>query len=332
MRARRPWYGFLYYLLGAQGSFFVWVACLLGLYLTRKEAALYALNREPVATSVRSVVAGDMGFRRWLGVSGIEIDLETVRAALDENTPLEGIPVAADTVLVDPGDRAAAAWGELLKRFDTLAAEPLTDPELLTTRLWQLVHVPREDPPRFRPAQGLVVVPGTNAPAPAGTATSSAGSGSAAGSPAGPTATASPTQDDPGSAGARAFGAWLARARAALEAHVSRPGYDRLLAERLIRKLDGVAARAAELRRAVRPGVAREGLLHRLPGSKVEGYRNHHAVGVAHFALVTGQRPHYLAASIFGGLAVLQFFLVVGLFALRAPPRDPQVPVASATD
>ncbi len=331
MHTRRPWYGFLYYLLGAQGSFFVWVACVLGLYLTRKEAVLYVFNRQPVRTSVREIRAGELGFRRWVEIGGTELDLAAIRAALSPETP-ETTPLPhGETILIDPDTEAAGAWRALLDALDRLAASAIDDPEQLTTALWKLVHEPNREPERYRPAAGVVVVPGTSPERPR-TPSTSAGIGQASAPvgtmvPAPASTSARVKQFDATAmalqerAGVRALRAWLARLHDRLLAHVSEPGYPPLLARSLLRKLDSTGLRAVALRAAVRPAVQRRGLLHRLPRSRIRHYQERHGVQVAPFALVTGQRPHYLAALIFGVFASLLFFLVVGLFALRAPEQ-----------
>ncbi|RME76508.1 MAG: hypothetical protein D6776_01120 [Planctomycetota bacterium] len=294
MRTQRPWYGFLYYLLGAQGTFFLWVASILGIYLTRKEALLYLLNRAPVPVTVEQLAEGEIGLQRWVRVAGLEIDLGRLadRLALDPSPQPAGRS-GTDTVLVDADSPAAIAWRALFERLERLAAQPSDDPEQTALRLWALLEPLARTPERFRPHEALVVVPGT------------------------------PRQPAPVSVSAQPRTAsehlehWLEQLSNALATEMHSAGYDPALADRLLRRFERLRTEVSRLRGAVRLGAQHAGLLHRLPGSRLEHYRTRYGVEVAPFALVTGQRPHYLAAVVFGLLSACLLFLVLGLWALR---------------
>jgi hypothetical protein len=119
---RRPWYGFLYYLLGASGSFFAWVLSIAGLAFTWREAALFLLNPAPRDATVAEIVEAKHPFLRWVRVSGVEIDLGSALFAPPAGAP-EPRTATADTILVDADDPAAIAWWRLFRRIDELSAE-----------------------------------------------------------------------------------------------------------------------------------------------------------------------------------------------------------------
>src|SRR4051812_29265518 len=98
MPSRRPWYGFLYWLLGAQGSFFAWVIALFGIYVTWQEALLFAVNPSARPASVAEVVRDEPHWRRWVAVGGVELDLASALFAA-RGTGAEGS--RRDTILMD---------------------------------------------------------------------------------------------------------------------------------------------------------------------------------------------------------------------------------------
>jgi hypothetical protein len=301
--ARRPWYGFLYYLLGAQGSFFAWLIAATGVYFTSREAVLFALNQHPRDATVAEIVTGESRFKRWVQVGGVEIDLGSALFALEgaggdatQPAAAERAIGGADTVLIDRDDPAAAAWRDLFRRIETLAAEPAGETEAAADRrlidLWSLIHEvgTEKERARFVPRQALVVV----SPA---TATE----------PAPPTPTARPTGTAAGGRGPLE-GAGPERERASLADR-----WRRLTAERV-----------ALIRRAVRVDVVREGLLEPYAGLERK-YEERYRVKVARSALVIGHRPSPILAVLFAFFALILTFLVVGLRALgqREPGGAP---------
>src|SRR5262249_37074528 len=102
MSARRPWYGFLYYVLGTRGSFFAWVVALLGVYVTWRDAVLFTLNQGPQAMRVAELVTSETSWRRWVQVEGVEVDLSS--PLFPAHSPPAG------RILIDREDPAAANW------------------------------------------------------------------------------------------------------------------------------------------------------------------------------------------------------------------------------
>src|SRR5688572_6236980 len=96
---RRPWYAFLYSLLGAQGSFFAWIVALFGVYVTWNEAILWAVNQQPQAVKVAEVVEAVPRWRRWVRVGGVEIDLASALFAARGARP--GTAAGTDRIIVD---------------------------------------------------------------------------------------------------------------------------------------------------------------------------------------------------------------------------------------
>lgn len=288
--ARRPWYGFLYYLLGAQGSFIAWLLAATGVYFTWRDAALFLLNQQPHEATVGEIVGGDGRFTRWVRVGGVEIDLGSALFAIER--PGEGGGAAparggdpgaagqgADTVLVDRDDAAAAAWRDLFRQIETLRAErpgeSADDADKRLKDLWNLIYdVGTESQrERFLPARALVVVnPGDQATGPTATA-----------APAAATATAAPAPGRPPDMH-QLSGSWRRKTSEKIEL----------------------------IRRSVRIDVEREGMLE--PYAPLERkYKDRYGLTVARSALVIGHRPSPVAAMLFAGFGSVLLFLIVGL-------------------
>jgi hypothetical protein len=280
--ARRPWYGFVYYVLGAQGSFVAWLLAATGVYFTYREAGLFVLNREPRDATVSEIVGGGGRLKRWVRVGGVEIDLGSALFALagDAAAGAAGGEPGADTVLVDRDDPAALAWRDLFGQIEALRAErPGESPGEADRRLielWNVIHDvgTEKERARFLPAQALVVVNPEDQPA--------APTGAARAEPAAATATAGAPADE------GLAGRWRRR----------------------------TAERVELIRRSVRIDVMRQGLLEPFAGLERK-YRDRYGLAVAGSALVVGHRPSPIFAVAFAGFGTLLLFLIVGLRALR---------------
>lgn len=285
MSARRPWYGFLYYVLGTRGSFFAWVVALLGVYVTWREAVLWAWNRAPVPARVSEVVASEAAWRRWVQVGGVEIDLASALFAAHDR-PQGTAGAYAERILIDRDDPAAVAWRDLFREIEQVRGalldgrrEGADDADAQLKRLGTLVlDIGRpETARRFVPERALFVIASAGAEValrpPAAFRPGPAGAAGEAGAPTG------------AAAGETALERWR---RTTLE-------------------------RVDLVRSAVRIDVEREGLLEPLPESRRAHYRNAYGVEVARAALGVGHRPSQVLAGAFAAFAVTLTFLVLGL-------------------
>src|SRR5262245_6515985 len=115
---RRRWFGFLYAILGTQGSFFAWVIALFGIYVTWQEALLWAVNRVPHATTVAEIMRHEPRWRRWVEVGGVEMDLgSALFAATGQPTGV------TDRILIDRDDPVAVAWRELFRKMRAIGGD-----------------------------------------------------------------------------------------------------------------------------------------------------------------------------------------------------------------
>lgn len=124
LRRRLPWYAFLYGLLGAQGTFWLWLVAVFACWWTAKPTLQRLQNREP-ETGVTVARAGAGQSKQWVEVEGLELRLD--RRLLLRNP--EKLPARLPPVplLVDPSDeQVVASWTELRALAD--AAWP-TGPE-----------------------------------------------------------------------------------------------------------------------------------------------------------------------------------------------------------
>jgi hypothetical protein len=103
--AAGPWYGFLYRLLGAHGTFWLWVLSVVAMWWTWQGALLSILDREPERRTVAEIaLASDV--HRWVSLSGVEV---LVDSALLGRDPSSAEPVPTP-ILIDAGDPAARFW------------------------------------------------------------------------------------------------------------------------------------------------------------------------------------------------------------------------------
>ncbi|GIW70698.1 MAG: hypothetical protein KatS3mg102_0240 [Planctomycetota bacterium] len=152
----------------------------------------------------------------------------------------------------------------------------------MLAQLSELVHQARAA--SLMPRLALVVVPAPERSSqPPDTAAEARRPGLAAGGTPPPGDAPTPAAcrpPSPGSAGQHpatavpdAFRRWLLQVERALEADVAAKGYTPEFAARLRALLHEAGAAVQALRAAVRPGVVRQGLLHRLQSGTVQLYR-----------------------------------------------------------
>ncbi len=309
-RRRRPWYSFLYVLLGAQGSFFAWIGALAGIYFTFEPALLYVLNRPgPREALVHEVISEDFGFRRWVRVSGLEVDLSTaldrLRGPEDGSSggggagtgppaPAPGGAGRAElTVLLDPADPAAGAFADLARELASVPKAGTVPNEALDPHLRRAQGILLEAKvSRFVPRTALVLVLPEAARAGAG---GTGGGGVGAGT---------------GGAGA--------------------PGTAKPPSEALAVFRRETLARVEALRAAIRPSSTREGILEAISGDEAMrslaerlGAGAAESVKLGPFAFEVDERPSRTLAALFVGFVIVLLFLLIGLRGLREPGETP---------
>jgi hypothetical protein len=102
-----PWYSFLYAWAGPQGSFWLWILCLVGMWLFFDGTMIRLANREPQSRSVADVASGLEVLQRWVSIEGTEL---VDAGQLFGKTGESG---SSMRVIVDASDPAAARWNEL---------------------------------------------------------------------------------------------------------------------------------------------------------------------------------------------------------------------------
>ncbi len=111
-----PWYSFLYRLLGAQGTFWLWIVAILALWWTETPFVQRLENRTPVFLGPLEVGAGAEG-RRWVDTTGVELDLDRGLLLLDER---RGPSVPPNyRLLLHPEDSATQWWIDSLALANT---------------------------------------------------------------------------------------------------------------------------------------------------------------------------------------------------------------------
>ncbi len=115
---RLPWYSFLYRLLGAQGTFWLWLIALLALWWTATPAMIRFANQAPRTLSVRAAANADP-FTRWVRLEGVLIGVD--RRLLRREGPATLPPVK---LLLDPTDPAAQWWRTTRALCDARAGAP----------------------------------------------------------------------------------------------------------------------------------------------------------------------------------------------------------------
>lgn len=118
-----PWYCFLYRVLGAGGTFWLWLVTLIGLWLLVDDAWIAALNRRPAPRSVAHAASGQELGRTWVQLRGLEI--RDARKVLGL-PPQSGSPLR---LLLDASDPAAERWLNLRKLSDRLGDHPKASSE-----------------------------------------------------------------------------------------------------------------------------------------------------------------------------------------------------------
>jgi len=103
-----PWYAFLYRLLGAHGTFWLWIASIAAVWWTAKPALIRSLNRTPKSVAVANVTSEARHFTRWIDVEGVGLELDTRVLKKDE----EAAPSLRVHLIVDRDDPAAEYWLE----------------------------------------------------------------------------------------------------------------------------------------------------------------------------------------------------------------------------
>lgn len=121
LRRRLPWYAFLYGLLGAQGTFWLWLIALFACWWTAKPTLQRLSNREP-ERGVSVVRAGAGQSKQWVEVEGLELRLD--RRLLLRDPRLEPARLPPVPLLVDPVDREVVEfWTEARRLADAAAAK-----------------------------------------------------------------------------------------------------------------------------------------------------------------------------------------------------------------
>jgi len=116
-----PWYSFLYRMLGAQGTFWLWIICVGAVWWTLKPALVRLSNRRPHTIAVRDVTpAATGGMTRWVSLTGVEV---TVDGTLLRQPQAVLPPVP---ILLDPDSPAGRWWLETLA-FAELIREGTAD-------------------------------------------------------------------------------------------------------------------------------------------------------------------------------------------------------------
>ncbi|MEZ6189163.1 MAG: hypothetical protein R3F62_29705 [Planctomycetota bacterium] len=115
---RLPWYSFLYRLLGAQGTFWLWIVCVGAVWWTLKPALVRLSNRRPHAIAIQDVTQeATRRMTRWVSLTGVEV---TVDGALLRKPQAVLPPVP---ILLDPESRAGRWWLETLRYAQRIHAE-----------------------------------------------------------------------------------------------------------------------------------------------------------------------------------------------------------------
>jgi hypothetical protein len=118
MATKLPWYSFLYRLLGAQGTFWLWIVAISALWWTEKPFIQRLENRTPVPVTPLVAGAGAEG-RRWIDTAGVEVGLDRGLLLLDER---KGPSVPPNyRLLLHPEDSATQWWVDALALANTAA-------------------------------------------------------------------------------------------------------------------------------------------------------------------------------------------------------------------
>lgn len=130
MASRLPWYSFLYRLLGAQGTFWLWIVAISALWWTETPFMQRLENRTPAVMNLLVAGAGADG-RRWVDTTGVEVVLDRGLLLLDER---KGPSVPPNyRLLLHPEDSATQWWVDALALASTAAEGK--EPERTQARL-----------------------------------------------------------------------------------------------------------------------------------------------------------------------------------------------------
>ena len=117
--ARLPWYAFLYRAFGAQGTFWLWILCLIAMWWTAKPTLHRLMNQSPAKTQVRAVAEkhSAIDLTRWVRLEGVEVVYDHELLGKDQ---ADGHPPMR--LLLDPDDPAARWWIEMRDLADAMAS------------------------------------------------------------------------------------------------------------------------------------------------------------------------------------------------------------------
>lgn len=295
---RLPWYAFLYRLFGAQGTFWLWVLCLIALWWTARPTVIRLANRRPSAdirrvADVAAMPATDL--TRWVILEGVAVDLDR-RLLLERDASL----TPRMTLLIDPADPAAAWWASTHTQAQalTLRDAPLAAPASLgglpgaamvgapkvarAELEGRFARLEGGSVPQAFPAPGRVVL-------------------------------------------VQRFEAAPSEQAAAAEGGVSAAGFPANFAELAAARLE---ARAALVRARVRPAVQVEGQLVSTPVTLAARVKEELNTVVAPQLLQAGREPRDLESWIFAAAAITLLFLAAGFLGatrdVAAPPPPAQ--------
>lgn len=113
-----PWYAFLYRLLGAQGTFWLWLLTGLALWWTTEPALIRLVNRTPRSVALSSARQPGATLR-WVKVEGVELRLDR---ALLLRAEAPTLPPAL--LLLEPNDPSARFWAETRAWVDLAEGSP----------------------------------------------------------------------------------------------------------------------------------------------------------------------------------------------------------------
>lgn len=279
MSTSLPWYSFLYRLLGAHGTFWLWLVAIGAAWWTAEGALIRVANREPRAVSVRAATAAEP-LARWVRVRGLLLRADRRLLGREGAPTLPPLPL-----LIDPADPAARWWWRTHAMCEARAGLPGAAALGGLSGLWALrghTEAVRRlaelngAPDRFLPApeQALLVLDprrGIEQP-----------------EPAAPIAASAP--------GAPAFSGFLAR----------------------------FEEQAALARTRVTPGVELQGVLDRVPASRLPRIREETGIVPSDRLLLVGRRPAEVERIVFMIAVLLLVLLTAGLFGARR--GDPDAP------
>ena len=119
---RLPWYSFLYRLLGAQGTFWLWILCVGAVWWTLKPALVRLSNRRPHTIAIEDVThEATARMIRWVTLTGVEV---TVDGALLRR---QGAVLPPVPILLDAESHAGRWWLDTLRYAERVRAGDRAD-------------------------------------------------------------------------------------------------------------------------------------------------------------------------------------------------------------